>query len=245
MGLREDADKRIKDLKQHRLSFESRVMDISDFFMPRRSRFISSMRNDGSKKASKIVNDTPTYALKTLSSGMMSGLTSPARPWFKLETPDPALTERSAVKQWLEVVELRINTVFSRSNFYKALPTIYKEMAGFGTGAMIIVEDFNTVIRCYPFTFGEYWIALDESLKVNTLYRETEFTVGQLASKFGKDNLSDTVLKLYNDGKFDSWIPVTHGMEPNELRKPQYKDNQNMPYNSFYYETGANDEYCF
>lgn len=55
----------------------------------------------------------------------MSGITSPARPWFKLATPDPDMMDYGPVKLWLEVVQRRMNEVFNKSNIYQSLPLLY------------------------------------------------------------------------------------------------------------------------
>ena len=47
----------------------------------------------GDRRNSKIIDPTASLASSVLSSGMMSGITSPARPWFRLATPDPDLMD--------------------------------------------------------------------------------------------------------------------------------------------------------
>ena len=47
---------------------------------------------------------------------MMAGLTSPARPWFRLMTPDPALSEYAPVKEWLWMVEQRMRGVLRETD---------------------------------------------------------------------------------------------------------------------------------
>src|SRR3990167_3045806 len=96
---------RLSSLKQERSTWDSHWTELSDYVEPRRSRFSSSERNQGSKKNENIVNDTATWSARVLASGMMSGITSPARPWFRLTTPDPDLAELGPVKEWLAFVE--------------------------------------------------------------------------------------------------------------------------------------------
>jgi hypothetical protein len=72
---------------------------------------------------------------------MMSGVTSPARPWFRLTTPDLKLSELASVKTWLDSVTRAMNTVFLKSNLYNALPTVYGDLGVFGTSALFIEED--------------------------------------------------------------------------------------------------------
>jgi len=89
-------------LFNERASFTPHWRDLSDFVQPRRSRFYTSDVNKGDRRNQKIIDSTATMALRTLRSGMMSGVTSPARPWFRLTTPDPDLAEFGSVKMWLK-----------------------------------------------------------------------------------------------------------------------------------------------
>jgi len=234
--------RRWTDIKDERSTFFGHWQELSEYILPRRGRFLTSKRNDGSKKNAKIIDSTGTMAVRTLSAGMMSGITSPARPWFRLATPESALMEQSEVKQWLFGVEKKMRDIFSRSNLYNSLQTTYEELAVFGTGAMLINEDHDDVIRCYPFTVGEYGLALSSRLSVDTFYREFQLTVAQVVEQFGYENCSDPVQSLYKTGQLDKWVEIMHVIEPNSARQYNMKDNLNMPYHSCYLEKASKNE---
>jgi len=237
-----DYFRRWTDIKDERSTFFGHWQELSEYILPRRGRFLTSKRNDGSKKNAKIIDSTGTMAVRTLSAGMMSGITSPARPWFRLATPESALMEQSEVKQWLFGVEKKMRDIFSRSNLYNSLQTTYEELAVFGTGAMLINEDHDDVIRCYPFTVGEYGLALSSRLSVDTFYREFQLTVAQVVEQFGYENCSDPVQSLYKTGQLDKWVEIMHVIEPNSARQYNMKDNLNMPYHSCYLEKASKNE---
>jgi hypothetical protein len=234
--------RRWTDIKDERSTFFGHWEELSDYILPRRGRFLTSKRNDGSKKNSKIIDSTGSMAVRTLSAGMMSGITSPARPWFRLATPEAALMEQSEVKQWLYSVEKKMRDIFSRSNLYNSLQTVYEELAVFGTGAMLISEDFDDVIRCYPFTVGEYGLAQSHRLQIDTFYREFQLSVAQIVEQFGIENCSDPVQSMFKTGQLDKWVEVMHIIEPNTARQYNMKDNQNMPYHSCYVEKASKNE---
>lgn len=238
-----DYMRRWTDIKDERSTYFGHWEELSEFIMPRRGRFLTSKSNDGSKKNGKIIDSTGSMAVRTLSAGMMSGITSPARPWFRLATPDAALMEQSDVKQWLFAVEKKMRDIFSRSNLYNSLQTIYEELAVFGTGALLISEDFDDVIRCYPFTVGEYGLAQSHRLQVDTFYREFNMTVAQVVEQFGLDNCSDAVRTMFKSGQLDKWVEVLHVIEPNSAREYAKKDNLNMPYHSCYVEKASRNEH--
>ena len=237
-----DYMRRWTDIKDERSTYFGHWEELSEFIMPRRGRFLTSKSNDGSKKNNKIIDSTGSMAVRTLSAGMMSGITSPARPWFRLATPESALMEQSDVKQWLFSVEKTMRDIFSRSNLYNSLQTVYEELAVFGTGAMLISEDFDDVIRCYPFTVGEYGIAQSHRLQVDTFYREFNMTVAQVVEQFGLDKCSDSVQTMFKSGQLDKWVEILHVIEPNAVREYNKKDNLNMPYHSCYVEKASKNE---
>src|SRR3954463_2292283 len=110
--------RRLGALLNERASWDAHWRDLNDFLLPRRARFNYNDRNKGGKLNTHIINSAPFIAVRTLSAGMHGGMTSPARPWFRLMTPDPDLARFGRVRNWLHLVEERIRWAFLRSNLY-------------------------------------------------------------------------------------------------------------------------------
>src|SRR5512144_2734180 len=233
---------RLGQLKAERATWWAHWQEISLYLLPRAGRYFAQDRNKGWKRHNNIYDNTGTRALRTLAAGLMGGLTSPARPWFRLSTSDPALAKHYPVKLWLAQSTRIMLDVFQRSNTYRALHGMYEELGAFGTAACVVAEDYNTVIHHYPLTAGEYCIATDWQGRVCTLYREFEKTVGELVKEFGLDNVSGTVESMYDSGSLDKWVTVVHAVEPRADRDPAKKDARNMPWKSVYYELGGDPD---
>lgn len=229
-------------LTNERSSFVSHWQEISDYLLPRSGRFFASDRNKGGKRHNNIYDSSGTRALRVLAAGMMAGMTSPARPWFRLTTSDPALDESAAVKAWLADVTRIMQMVFSKSNTYRALHGMYEELGAFGTASTIVLPDFKNVIHHYTLTTGEFSIATDYRGQVNTLYREYEMTVGQVVAEFGLKNCSNTIKALYDRNALETWVPVIQAIEPRTARDQSKKDSKNMPFRSAYLERGGNED---
>ena len=237
MELREKVQSRWDALKEERSSWMSHWKDISEVLLPRAGRFLPTENNRGGRAAfRKILDSTGTRALRTLSGGMMSGMTSPARPWFRLTTFNPELDESYEVKVWMSQVTSLMQMVFYKSNTYRALQMAYEELGAFGTSATLIYDDFDRVIHCHPLTIGEFAIATDSRGRVNTVYREFRMTVAMLVQEFGLENVSRTVKDLYDRGQTDEWVEVINAIEPRTERDPRKTDAKNMPYLSVYFE---------
>jgi hypothetical protein len=148
------------------------LQDIGEYMAPYRGRFQSETQAQrGKRKGLKIINNTAGRSFNILSSGMMAGLTSPGRPWFKLTTPDPDLAEFTPHRRWLDDVARSMRSAFARSNLYNILPSVYGELAPFGTTALLQADDAEQTFRFYPFTLGTFGIAQDDRLVVDTFSR--------------------------------------------------------------------------
>jgi hypothetical protein len=225
-------------LKTERSSWMGHWQELSTYLLPRNGRFFVQDRDRGNRRNGNIYDNTATRALRTLGAGMMSGATSPARPWFRLGTPDPDMNAYQPVKIWLDDVSRRMHMVFQKSNTYRALHQIYGELGAFGTAASIILPDFDTVIHQYSLTCGEYCIATDWQGNVCTLYREFQKQVSEIVKEFGYANCSQTVQSLYNNNGLDAWVTIIHAIEPRADRDPSKKDAKNMEWASYYFEIG-------
>lgn len=231
-----------------RSTFISHWRDLGDNILPRRPRFVVSDVNKGERRNRSIIDSTATLACRTLKSGMMGGVTSPARPWFKLTTPDPATAEIGAVKEWLEKVEDNMAGIFLRSNLYQALPAVYGDLGVFGTSAVMIEEDFEDVLRFHVFPIGSFMIATDAQGKVNVFIRDFRMTVRQLVEKFcEKDaqgapdftNVSDYVKQAWQNSRRDSWVDICHVIMPNDDYQEGKLEAKYKQFSSTYYERGG------
>ena len=238
---RQELLQRWGQLKNERTSWWTHWQEITTYILPRSGRYFRQDRDKGNRRNNNIYDNTGIRALRTLGAGLMGGATSPARPWFRLGTPDPDMNDFQPVKLWLDDVSRRMHMIFQKSNTYRALHQMYEELGAFGTAASIILPNFQNVIHHSPLTIGEYAIATDAQGDVCTIYREFEMTVSAMVKEFGLKNCSYTVQGLYARGVgLDQWIPLIHAIEPRSDRDPRMKDAKNMAWKSVYFELGGN-----
>lgn len=226
--------KRLTALRSERSSIQNHWQQLSDNVLGFRGRFLVSDRNK-QKRNTTILNNTGRLAARTLASGMMAGITSPARPWFKLGTIDPELKEYGPVKVWLHDVELRMREVFSQSNVYNVLHSLYSELGVFGTAPMGLYADYDNVVRAVPYTAGSYYLATNGKNQVDSFYREYQQTVAQLVKEFGLENCTDSTREQWNRGNTETWVDVVHVIELNS-KEDQQRTGNRMPYRSAYFE---------
>lgn len=245
--------RRFVKLENDRSSFRSHWMEISDYIAPRRGRYLIEGQNSrGRKRTTKIIDSTGTQALRVMAAGLMSGMTSPARPWHRRKVRDD-LMDNGDVRRWLAQVEMIERSILHKSNFYNAIYTVYTELGAFGTAPLYRQPSFDDVIRFRPFTVGEYVIAENDQGVVDTLGRHFTMSVGQIVQKFVHDpmtgkmdwsGVSKATKRLWDQSNYDELVEVLHFIEPRLMgdRDTSKKDALNMPFKSCYFELASESD---
>lgn len=225
--------------------------DVNDYVLPARGRFFVDDVNRGDRRNLKIIDSTATSCANILASGLMSGVTSPARPWFKLAVSNRMLMSLGAVKRWLDEVEEIIRMTFLRSNLYKVLPMCYKDLGNFGLGCIYVEEDSDKVMKFKSFPIGSFMIACDSDGMVNTFVRKFKYTAQQMVDTWGERDeqgrvtnweiFSDQVKSLYLNGNGQEKIEITHVIKPNDYYDHEKAEwvSKYKKYYSCYYESGS------
>lgn len=224
---------RLSALKQERGSWEAHWLDLSEHFLPRHSRFLKERGGESGqdKRNTRLVDSTGLLAVRTLSSGMQSGLTSPARPWFRLSLRLEDSAKAAEAKNWLHVTQEIMNGVFAQSNLYDQIHTLYHELAVFGTGCMIVEEDPANVIRCRTLSIGEYYLDTDAEGRANTLYRKLSLTPRQIMDLWPS---TPERVRLIAQAESPTRLDILHVIEPNAEQRSGSAHAAHRPFRSVY-----------
>jgi Bacteriophage head to tail connecting protein len=242
LRLKRQVEGRLLGLRVNRYSWWVHWRELADYLLPRRYKWLITPNQmaRGSPINQHILDSTATLAARNLASGMMSGITSPTRPWFKLKIGRLDSTQTSPISLWLAECERLMMLVFQESNFYNAVAVLYLDLVVFGTGVMLIYEDFDDVIRCYNPCAGEYYLDSSDKLRPNVLYREFTYTVDQVVQEFGKENVSPSVRSLFEQGgaSLTRELVVAHAIEPNQDGR-RFGIPDNFKFREVYWEWGG------
>ena len=237
---RKELEKRVKSLEAQAIPYLSTWKDIKSYINPVRGSFGETPSTSKAIDHKTMLNGHPRICARTLGSGMASGMTSESRTWFNLTLDDKKFMEYDSARLWIDDLQARMTAVFSRSNIYSVLGSMYEEMGSFGTAAAAILDSPETILRGRNFTIGTYWIGRDSNGKPNAFARKYWATVGQLVELFGEESLSPAAKSSYNAQKIiDTWVTVIHLIEVHDDRIPDVAGFNNMPYRSVQWEEGS------
>ncbi len=227
-----------------------RYRELSDFISPERSRFFVSKTSNYTRKDQNIINSECSLASRVFQSGMMAGVTSPARPWFQLAIGKKELSETDMVKTYLADATQVLREAFIRSNLYTVLSPLYGDLGDYGTGCIFMDEDMEDVFNFHCFPVGSFMISNDKKGRARVFFREFKMTVRQIVDKFGRTNpdkpnkvdwtnISESVQNLYKNNQQETWINVAHMVKPNDDYDPNKLESKFQEFISVYYEQGT------
>ena len=236
-----------EEMRSERSSHMPQWEDLAATIKPNRIRHgVASQENRGERRRNLIVDCTGSLAARILQAGLMAGLTSPARPWFKLGTWDMELGKEYAVKAWLDEVQKFERLSFNRSNLYQALPTVYGDAGTFGTACMFHQPHPKEIARFYTFPPGQYMIANDGEGRVRTFIREFELTIREVVNIFclrddgtyDLDKLDPSTQEIFKNGREQTKTQIVHIIKLNDFWRPNSPLSKHKKYSSEYYEQG-------
>ena len=210
---------RLNSLRTWRYRIWAHWAELAKYILPRRYHWliVANRMDKGSPVNDAILDGTATVSMQICAAGLWTGMTSPSRPWFKLEKALPWMELDQDATEWIEDTEQRIYTALAKSNVYTILAQAFQDVVTFGTAPVILYEDFQDIIRAYLPCAGEYFLASSARLVNDTLYREFTLTVANIVGQFGAENCPGQILTLWRAGRaaLDQEFIVAHAIQPN------------------------------
>ena len=257
---------RFDNVVQAAAEWKTNWKDISDYLYPRHGAFLANddeEQGKGEKKGQKIINTHASLSRQVCGAGIMSGLSSASKPWFRMGLADDELMELKPVRIWLHDVTKVLTDIFAKSNFYTSMRNLYSELCAFGFNVVIIEEDFDKIIRCRPTTIGECFVTLDSQYRPDTLYRKFWLSLSQVIDKYcpkGADGkysqrnadgtgVSDSVWAAWegtqnesgSDRREEKYL-IYNVIEPRKVRDPNDLGPKGMPYASMTWMVSGGDD---
>lgn len=240
---------RFHQLVQDRAQLDTAWLSLAEHFLPTRYSGLRIGQSEGQQERhrnillnEKIVDATGIHAMRTLAAGLQGGMTSPARPWFRLALEDEDLANSRAVRSYLDTVARRMRNLLHRSNFYNAIHTLYSDLATFGTAFMFEFGDFESDLRFVTVPAGHYVIDVSATGRVDTVFRRIGMTTRQLLQEFGYAQCPENVRTAFDSQKasqLNTVWNVVHAVYPRSDSSLESRHQMFMPYASVYWLEGG------
>lgn len=222
--------------KKDRSSWDTLYQDVQDYVKPTTRDFNKGFTT-GQRRTAKMFDGTAMYSATTLSSALKSYLTPDDDMWAAVGvrgTPRQKLGRAERV--WAEEVDDLMAYSFSRaeSNFSSASNETFSDLVAYGTAVPFIYWDNGVdgpVYDVYP--LSSIWLEQNEKGRVDTVFRDMEYTIRQIRQKFG-DKVVDGHEKLAKLA-YDTPITITHGVYPNTDPEPERRKTGRKKFTVIYF----------
>lgn len=227
-----------ESLKQARHNWENHWQDCAELIIPRKNFFIR--RNvAGEKKGIQLFDNTAMVSCESLVAALHGLLTNPNTLWFLLQTGDTELDDRDDITEYLQELTRRMHRVLNNSNFQPEIYEYFLDLCAFGTAAMTVEEDEDTLVRFSAKHLSGLFVDENSLGFIDEAYRVFKWTARNLIEKFasgvGAEDyaamekiLGDKVVSAFKQGSSQKF-EVVHAVYRDKIT-----ENPNMPYISQY-----------
>lgn len=233
---------RNKSMKERYDVVRPSFQDVAQWIDPARGRHLGMGDNADRLKQIQLIDSTPRKAHRIVKAGLMGGLSSPSKPWFKLKARG---FERPSgqVQAWLSESQRIIYEILQASNAYSALFQCYGDLSLFGVYAGVVRSSYENVIHVQSMPIGSFLLGADDEGDVDTLHWTIKMTVRNIVERFGMENCSPRVQNMYKANQMNDRVDVRAAIEPRLVKDPMkaYRSD-NMDTGVFYWEEGSRDK---
>lgn len=195
--------KRFDTLVSQRKTVEDIWDVINKLVVPFRGDFFRDISSEHAvtwRDNREIFDSTAVDATNTLAASIHGSLTSPAIRWFELAWRESELNNDKDARVWLEDSAHKCFTALQDSNFNLEANETYIDLVSYGTSMIIEeVEEKNGEFQKLNFQsvpVEETWFEQDHTGQANRSYRRYMWTADQMATKFGKEALPESMQKM-------------------------------------------------
>lgn len=199
--------KRFDALVQQRKTVEDVWETINKLVVPFRGDFFRDISSEHSvtwRDNREIFDSTAVDAANTLAASIHGSLTSPAIRWFELAYRQEALNKDRDARTWLEGGAEKCFYALQDSNFNLEANETYLDLVAYGTSAIVEeTEEKNGVFQKLNFQsvpVEETWFEQDHTGQAVRFYRRYMWTVEQIVSKFGIENVPKEIQEKFESG---------------------------------------------
>lgn len=197
---------------------------VSEYVHHRRADFTTS-KTPGAFISSHLWTDDPSHMAETSSSALLGYMWSNGVESFKLK-PNATVfgKDKDAMKWFAESVEIMQSEMKDQeAGLAVALDEVMLDIVTLGTAA-VFGEERNVdepqlgCLSFEPWSIQSFSLAENAAMRATKFHRTREYTVDQLAEKYGVEELSAPMKKAYDDGQMSQKFKILHVVEDRDER---------------------------
>lgn len=235
---------RLATLKQRRSDFEIDWKDISKFLSPSTGIFDVDPKSTKDKRRYTFpkdnMNGRPQRYMRDLATSLVATLCPPDGRWFGYKVPNMTRDEQS----WLYKASLNVMESFRASGISAYLDSLFYEGSLYGLSVISLEKSEKKDLDFGAFTCGEYYLEQDFEGNENVLYHPFVMNAEQLSSRFGFDNIPESLREELISGEGFKDYNCVQSIEPNPDYLPSFKNEFNKPFISVCWIDGMRDDEC-
>lgn len=200
--------KRVEQLESDRQNIEQKWQEVATYVVPHRGEFYreNESENEVDWTNPELYDSTAVRACSTLASSIHGALTNPSVRWFDLRFRDDELNKNTDAASWLTLAANAMYFAIQDSNFNLEIGETYTDICSFGSSFPSLEqegsgEETELVFASIP--LNQCFFEEDHKGNVCGFYRKLEWTVAQMKSKFGEDNLPESLAMKQDTDKVD------------------------------------------
>lgn len=227
-------------LVTNRTTWETHWQEIAERILVRKAEFTKgktpvSNQTKGEKRSEKVFDSTAALALERFTAAIESLLTPRNARWHKLRPINEALRENNEVQQYLDEVTriLFANRYAPSANFASQANEVYTDLGAFGTGAMLIEDNYGKGLRYSSVPLEQCYPIFDAWGKLIGMHRDFELEAHQALREFGEDMTPEMIKEAAKHSPMNRFR-FLHVVRERDEYDPVRKDHLGMKYMSCY-----------
>lgn len=227
--------RRLESMKPARKFWEDHWQAVTEFVLTRRADF-TDKEEPGAFLNEDVMDDTAVHAAEKAASSLLGMMWPNGSDSFMLEPFNEDILKDDDAKTWLSKATKRVRLAMNdpKAGLATALTEVMLDYVVIGTPSLAVLEDDDLDVAFNAWHVNNTYIDENSDGFVDVIYRKYQRTVRQVVQKFGEENVSAEVKKLFKDEKFDDKVTILHAIEPNSDRDAKIKNNKNLPFLSVY-----------
>ncbi len=188
----------------------------------------------GGERTQDIYDSTATYVATRTASGLYAWCCPPDKRWFEFRAEDEELQKIDRVSSWWSECTRIAAEAMANSNWSLMFHEVAMDLVH-GNGILYTEEGDRTKLNFLCVPFESFCGLEDKESRIDTVFREFEYTARQCAQEFGRDKCTEEMQKALDDPKrMEEKFRILHAVFPNADRQHDKMDETGKPYCSVY-----------